>query len=122
MRSQLFIVLQWIFVGALAPVAAQDGTLLERTPFVWPKEFVDDMRTSMPEVDGLLAAVNMYRITYRSDGLKVKGFLAEPAQSGRFRASFAMAKSCLSPIRSRTSGETRSCSRSLSSLMRKRAS
>ncbi len=84
MRSQLFILLQWILAGALAPVAAQDGTLLERTPFEWPKEFVDDMRASMPEVDSLLTAVNVYRISYRSDGLKVKGFLAEPAKAGHY--------------------------------------
>jgi hypothetical protein len=77
MGSLLFILVQWILAGALAPVAAQDGTLLERSPFVWPKEFVDDMRTSMPEVDSLLAAVNVYRITYRSDGLK--GCLEETA-------------------------------------------
>ncbi|MBL7944814.1 MAG: hypothetical protein JNN32_02045 [Flavobacteriales bacterium] len=115
MRSALFIHFQCLLAGASAPVFAQDGTLLDGTPFEWPKKIVDDMRTSMPEGDRLLAAVIVYRITYISDGLKVKGFLAEPAQSGRFRASFAMAKSCLSPIRSRTSGETRSCSRPLSS-------
>lgn len=79
----LFILL-CLRTAAAAPLAAQDGRLLERTPFEWPKEFVDEIRTSMPEVDSLLAAVKVYRITYLSDGLKVNGFLAEPAKAGRY--------------------------------------
>jgi dipeptidyl aminopeptidase/acylaminoacyl peptidase len=84
MRSLVLIVLLCLRIATAAPLAAQDGHLLELTPYEWPKEFVDEMRTSMPEVDSLLAAVNIYRITYLSDGLKVKGFLAEPAKAGRY--------------------------------------
>lgn len=79
----LFILL-CLRTAAAAPLAAQAGRLLERTPFEWPKEFVNEMRTSMPEVDSLLAVVKVYRITYLSDGLKVNGFLAEPAKAGRY--------------------------------------
>ena len=84
MRTPLLLILLFLRIAAPAPLAAQDGQLLERTPFEWPKGFVDDMRTSMPEVDSVLAEVKVYRITYLSDGLKVKGFLAEPARAGRY--------------------------------------
>ena len=84
MRSLVLFILLCLRTAEAAPLGAQDGHLLERTPFEWPKEFVDEMRTSMPEVDSLLAAVNVYRINYLSDGLKVKGFLAEPAKAGRY--------------------------------------
>ncbi len=84
MQSPVLFILLYLRLAAATPLAAQDGRLLERTPFEWPKDFVDDMRTSMPEVDSVLAAVKVYRITYLSDGLKVKGFLAEPTKPGRY--------------------------------------
>ena len=84
MRSRTLFLLVCLRLAAASPLVAQDGHLLDRTPFDWPKEFVDDMRTSMPEVDSVLADVKVYRITYLSDGLKVKGFLAEPTKPGRY--------------------------------------
>ena len=84
MRILVLFILLCLRLAAAAPLAAQEGRLLERTPFEWPTAFVDEMRTSMPEVDSLLAAVKVYRITYLSDGLKVKGFLAEPTKPGRY--------------------------------------
>ncbi|MBL7984044.1 MAG: prolyl oligopeptidase family serine peptidase [Flavobacteriales bacterium] len=84
MRILLLFILLCLRLAEAAPLAAQDGKLIERTPFEWPKQFVDEMRTSMPEVDSVLVAVKVYRITYLSDGLKVKGFLAEPTKPGRY--------------------------------------
>lgn len=67
-----------------ASVQAQEGPLLERTPHVVSDRAIAQVRAFMPDIDSLLAQVRLYRITYLSDGLRVKGYLAEPAAPGRY--------------------------------------
>jgi dipeptidyl aminopeptidase/acylaminoacyl peptidase len=52
---------------------AQDGKILERTRY-----------TISDTLPGITAAVDFYRITYLSDGLKVKGYLAIPKKEGSY--------------------------------------
>lgn len=62
---------------------AQDGTVLEKTTYtvhdsVWSRlEVMDAVLTRK-----LKDSVDFFRITYISDGLKVKGFIAEPKAKG----------------------------------------
>ncbi len=65
---------------------AQEGRLVERKPHDIPASSIAAMRGSMPMVDSLLEGVKVQSITYLSDGLKVKGYLVEPAAEGRYPA------------------------------------
>lgn len=61
------------------PLAAQDGKIVEKVAFT----VSDSVRIRLnPVVRREIDSVNFYRITYLSDGLKVKAFMAEP-KSGR---------------------------------------
>jgi dipeptidyl aminopeptidase/acylaminoacyl peptidase len=60
----------------------QDGAIIERTLHVFAADVVDNVRADLPNVDSLIGNVLVSRITYRSDGSKVKGFLIEPKGKG----------------------------------------
>ncbi len=75
----LFILI--LFCGR---VNAQDGKLLERNPYTIADSSIAQWRNNMPDIDGIVAAVQVYRITYLSDGLKVKGYMAVPKGTGTF--------------------------------------
>src|SRR5689334_10782679 len=79
-RSPLFL-----FLFALAlNLSAQDGKLLERTPYTVPDSSISKWRSRMPDIDGIVAGVRISQITYLSDGLKVKGYMAVPTGKGPF--------------------------------------
>ncbi len=80
MRSLLSLLL---FVSA-TQLTAQDGKLLERTPYIVPDSSIAKWRSRMPDVDSIVAGVRISRITYLSDGLKVKGYMAVPVGKGPF--------------------------------------
>lgn len=79
-RALLFLCL---FVLA-AQLTAQDGKLLERTPYTVADSSIAQWSSRMPDIDGIVAGVRISRITYLSDGLKVKGYLAVPTGEGPF--------------------------------------
>ncbi|MEO8590142.1 MAG: prolyl oligopeptidase family serine peptidase, partial [Flavobacteriales bacterium] len=80
MRALLFL---FLFVPALQ-LTAQDGKLVERTPYTVPDSSIAKWRSRMPDIDTLLNGVRISRITYLSDGLKVKGYMAVPIGKGPF--------------------------------------
>jgi dipeptidyl aminopeptidase/acylaminoacyl peptidase len=61
-----------------APVLAQDGELLDSTPVSLSEEAIAGLEEREPEIREILAGVELRSITYRSDGLRVKGYLALP--------------------------------------------
>lgn len=64
---------------AAAPAArAQDGRLLESVPVTFPPDSIAAMEIRAPAIRALLEQVEIRAITYRSDGLRVKGYLAQP--------------------------------------------
>ncbi len=67
-----------------ADLSAQDGKLLERTAYTVPDSSIAKWRSRMPDVDSILSGVRISRITYLSDGLKVKGYMAVPVGKGPF--------------------------------------
>jgi len=73
-----------LFLSFRGAAYAQDGRLVERTPYNFTDSSIADAREYMPAIDSVLAQVKVYRITYLSDGLKVKGYIAEPAKQGRY--------------------------------------
>ncbi len=77
-RSLLLLGLLAFHIVALG----QDGQLVERAPYTIPEASIADMGGHSPQLDSNLAQVKMQRITYLSDGLKVKGYLIEPTAPG----------------------------------------
>lgn len=61
-------------------VYCQDGKIIEKKSYTLP----DSIIRSVPEGEALRQAVDFYRITYLSDGLKVKGYMAVPRQAGNY--------------------------------------
>jgi dipeptidyl aminopeptidase/acylaminoacyl peptidase len=76
---QTCFLLLLFFWGA---ACAQDGNVVERTRYYIPEASIAQARSSVPDIDQLLELVEVYRITYLSDGLRVKGFLVQPAAEG----------------------------------------
>ena len=57
-----------------------DGELIDSTPVTFPDEDIRRLEEKHPQIRVILEAVEVRGITYLSDGLKVKGFLAVPKQ------------------------------------------
>ena len=57
---------------------AQDGKILEQQPYT--------LSDTIPGIAPLMNTVQFYRITYVSDGLKIKGYLAIPKKEGVYPA------------------------------------
>lgn len=79
-RTRSFIFLGCFFFHLVA--WCQDGQLVERTPYTIPEASIADMGGHSPQLDSNLARTKVQRITYLSDGLKVKGYLIEPTAPG----------------------------------------
>lgn len=63
---------------------AQDGKIVEKHPYQIADSVRAMIRRIAPPVGQAIETVNFYHITYLSDGLKVKGFLAEPKKPGKY--------------------------------------
>lgn len=63
-----------------------DGLLLDMRPVPWPDDVYETGKRSLKPEIAYLDSVRAWAITYLSDGLKVKGYLVEPEQRGRYPA------------------------------------
>lgn len=63
--------------------AGRDGTLVDSTRVVPGAESLSRIEARQPDIRPILAAVDVYAITYLSDGLRVKGYLAVPKHGER---------------------------------------
>jgi len=59
-----------------------DGQILERRPFEYPPECYNPARGLLKRQHAYLETVEAQAITYRSDGLRINGFLVKPKQAG----------------------------------------
>lgn len=80
MRFFLFAILISIPLASYS----QNGKLLEQTIYHLPDSSIRKLRGQVPELDAVIREVNFYRITYLSDGLKVRGYLAEPKKKQKY--------------------------------------
>ena len=71
-----------LFVCIAFAAAAQDGKLIEQTPYHLPDSTISKYKKMLPGIGPAIDSVNYYRVTYLSDGLKVKGYLAIPKKAG----------------------------------------
>src|SRR4051794_39947773 len=82
MKHVLYFTLVAFF--AVDSLRAQDGNILSKELLVLADSITRKIRSSDPTLSKDLKKVNIYRITYLSDGFKVIGFLAEPKQKGKY--------------------------------------
>jgi dipeptidyl aminopeptidase/acylaminoacyl peptidase len=62
----------------MRPALAEDGQLLEASALTFSDETLTRLETVEPTIRTILAQVDLQSMTYLSDGLKVKGYLAVP--------------------------------------------
>jgi dipeptidyl aminopeptidase/acylaminoacyl peptidase len=74
-----YILLLISLVG-YATARSQDGKILDQVPYTLPDSVLSVLEKTEPGIRN----VNFFRITYLSDGLKVKGYLAIPAATGKY--------------------------------------
>lgn len=74
-----------IFITLLFSSAkCQEVQLLEQIPFSLPDSTLAKIQKDITKIRSVVALINFYHITYLSDGLKVKGYLAVPKKDGKY--------------------------------------
>lgn len=63
---------------------AQDGKIIEKEKMMLSDSTIAKIQKADSTMIGALKNVEFYRITYLSDSLKVKGFIAKPIEKGSF--------------------------------------
>jgi dipeptidyl aminopeptidase/acylaminoacyl peptidase len=77
--GMLFMLLVFNFISR-----AQDGKIVDQTLYTAADSTVQKLRKIDTTIEQIVQTVNFYRITYLSDGLKVKGYLAVPKTTGKY--------------------------------------
>jgi len=68
-----------LIVVSAGIVRAQDGKIIEFKPFRFEESFINERVKANPTDKRIFETVNVRDITYLSDGLKIKGFVAVPS-------------------------------------------
>ena len=69
-----------LLAAASQRACAQDGKLVDAVAVTLDEQVVQAMKVHTPDIQSVLERVDLKTITYLSDGLKVKGYLATPTQ------------------------------------------
>jgi dipeptidyl aminopeptidase/acylaminoacyl peptidase len=72
------------FILPCLVIQAQNGKIIQQTVFTPADSSIQLMERTIKDIRPVMAAVNFYRITYLSDGLQVKGYLAIPKKQGKY--------------------------------------
>ncbi|HEV7348629.1 alpha/beta hydrolase family protein [Telluribacter sp.] len=74
------------FLLVLISISAksQNRKIIEQIPIALPDSTIHAVEKVVPGIKSIIAMVNFYRITYSSDGLNVKGYLAIPKKKGSY--------------------------------------
>lgn len=78
------IITSLFFLLLLKNATAQDGKILEQKPVVMNDSLLSSIAPYRPEVKEINNNTVIYRITYLSDGLKVKGYMVVPKKPGKY--------------------------------------
>jgi dipeptidyl aminopeptidase/acylaminoacyl peptidase len=63
---------------------SQDGKIIEQSEYFYQDSLVKSIDKVVPGVQSAVGNVQFFHITYLSDGLKVKGYLALPKKPGKY--------------------------------------
>jgi dipeptidyl aminopeptidase/acylaminoacyl peptidase len=83
MTHRIIGVIVTVALCVLRPALAQDGTLVEASAVTFSEEMLTRLETVEPTIRTILAQVDLTSMTYLSDGLQVKGYLAVPKRGDR---------------------------------------
>jgi hypothetical protein len=78
MTHRIIGVIVTVALCVLRPALAQDGTLVKASAVTFSEEMLTRLETVEPTIRTILAHVDLTSMTYLSDGLQVKGYLAVP--------------------------------------------
>lgn len=76
-------VLAFLLAFWALPGLAQNGRLVEAVPVKLPEEALVQLEKRDPAIRSWLTGIEIQTITYESDGLKVKGYMAAPKEGAR---------------------------------------
>jgi len=82
----LLLLVATLVAGDARTAQARNGAILDSVRVTLPAAELRKLEESTPDLRAILAAVDVWKITYESDGLKVKGYLAVPKAGGRIPA------------------------------------
>lgn len=83
MNGKVFVIGFLLVIVLTLNLVGQDGAILEKESFVFSKETAELIAHEGSEYF-YLNNIDVHEITYSSDGLKVKGFLLEPKEEGKY--------------------------------------
>lgn len=83
MTHRIIGVIITVALCVLRPALAQDGQLLEAASVTLSDETLTRLEPVEPTIRTILAQVDLKSMTYLSEGLKVKGYLAVPKRGDR---------------------------------------
>src|SRR5205814_9292180 len=78
--KKLFPIL--ILITICYSLKAQNGKIIQQSHYSLADSNVTKMKKLVPNIDAVLEKVTFSGITYLSDGLKVKGYMAIPKEKG----------------------------------------
>ena len=78
MKHRTLGVIVTMALCAMRPALAQDGHLVDASTVTLSEETLTRLEPVEPTIRTILAQVHLKSITYLSDGLQVKGYLAVP--------------------------------------------
>jgi dipeptidyl aminopeptidase/acylaminoacyl peptidase len=73
-----------VVLGMIGPALAQNGRLVEASAVTLSEETLTRLEAVEPTIRTILAQVDLKSMTYLSDGLQVKGYLAVPTRGDRW--------------------------------------
>ena len=79
-----YVLLFFLLLIVQSTVNAQNGKIIEQIPYSIADTTIVQIEKRLPNAKALINAVNFFKITYLSDGLKVNGFMSVPKKKGKF--------------------------------------
>ena len=76
----------WFALTGASLAVAQNGTLVESNVVTFKEDDIQRLEQTAPDIRQILASVDIKSMTYLSDGLKVKGYIAAPKAGTRLPA------------------------------------
>lgn len=84
MKNNFLLLLSFSMLNLEA--ISQDGKIIEQTPYTISDSSIKRFQQTIPDLSGIINSIDFFSITYLSDGLKVKGYLAIPKNPGIYPA------------------------------------
>ncbi|MCK5072945.1 MAG: prolyl oligopeptidase family serine peptidase [Bacteriovoracaceae bacterium] len=83
-KIKLSLFVSLILIASSLSASTIDGELVDRTLVSLDKNTIDEIKKIEPQIESIITKVDTFQITYRSDGLKIKGYVAIPKKDGTY--------------------------------------